>query len=327
MGKVNLTIEAKGDGIPDQKQEFNLELPEGANHGYAAKWLMYWLSTEFKVEDTWLNYLNKLPDPKLVEVSEINVRTNLSSGPSAYYDSMNTGKAWLEAYNQLLSARTHLARARAYKAVEAEYSKNEMHVLHERKMAEFHHAVRNIKKIEDMMLRLIFEALGTSLKDVDRETGQPFEIVDTTKDEWERKLTLDKVRPALKQRDINGRLKSMDDAEYNELRNIVGALNHRANQKLWDFWQYRHKLEHRMPQSVDYAYLYPSFEGRPEPLIEDGKQVGMISYMGSLPTKAEWSFEDLYDTTVSVYKHYLSLLSRLDKLPTFARPNRRVGRG
>jgi hypothetical protein len=344
MSKVKLTLATTEKTIANKDKEFEIDLPEGANLDDATNWLMYWLSTELKVENIWQGYLNKLPDPQSVEVSEINVRTTLSSLPAAYYNDMNAAKAWLETYNQLLAARTHLARARAYKAIEQEYSNNEMHVLHERKMAEFHHAVRNIKKIEDMMIRLIFEALGASLKNIkklpkptflsaliskvlrflkiksDLGTALSYEVVDTSKDEWERNLSLDKVKPALKQREINDQLKNMDDAEYTELRNIVGAMNHGANKKLWDFWQYRHKLEHRMPQSVDYVYLYPSFEDRPQPLIQGGKQVGMLGFIGSMPINTDWVFTDLYETTVVAYEHYLNLLERLDKLPTFRRP-------
>lgn len=340
MGKIQLTLAAKGNAIVNKDQEFEIDLPEAADLDYAANWLMYWLSTELKVENIWQDYLNRLPNPKSIEVEEIKVRTTLSS---KYYDDMNAAMAWLETYNQLLAARTHLARARAYKTIEAEYDGNQMHAIHERKMTEFHHAVRNIKKIEDMMIRLVFESLGASLKDVKRQSQPffltwiskvlrflkvnsnldadlPFEVVDRSRDEWERNLSLDKVKPALKQRGINDRLKNMDDAEYIELRSIVGALNHRANQKLWDFWQYRHKLEHRLPQSVDYAYLYLSFEDRPQPLLVNGKRVGLIGYIGSTPINSDWTFTDLYETTVAVYKYYLNLLERLDKLPTFSRP-------
>lgn len=107
--------------------------------------------------------------------------------------------------------------------------------------------------------------------------------------------------------------------EYGELRSIVSAMNHRATQQMYRFWEYRHRLEHRMPQSVDYAELYPSFEDRPEQVEMDGRTVA-TGFIGSLPTTPDWSFEDLYQTTVSVYNYYLNLLERLDKLPTFGRP-------
>ena len=320
MAELTIKLQIQDDDILGKVEEHRTNLPGDANVEYAANWLMYWLSSELKVENTWLDYLQKLPDPRSVEVDVLKVRFDLTGGAEPYYDRMNSGKAWFEAYNQLLAARNHLARARAYKALEPEHPTNEMHVLHERKMGEFHHAVRNIKKIEDMILRLVFEALGASLKDVDHKTGQPAEIVDVSSDEWERKLTLDKVKPALKQREINARLKAMSEVEYQELRAIVSALNHRATKKLWDFWQYRHRLEHRMPQSVDYAYLYPMYEDRPKPVAQDQGRRVMVGSIGSMPTKPERSFEELYEIAKSVYQYYVSLLERLDKLPTFSRP-------
>src|SRR5215208_682777 len=132
MGKLTFTLEAKGDSIADKREEYTTELPDGADLGYAANWLVYWLSTELEVENTWLDYLNKLPDPSAVKVSIEAVSMTLS-GPNAYYDVMNAAKAWFEIQNQLLAARQHLARSRAYKALEVKYNKNEMHVLHERK--------------------------------------------------------------------------------------------------------------------------------------------------------------------------------------------------
>lgn len=320
MAELTMKLQIQGDNTPEKVQEHLFALPDDADLEYAATWLMYWLSTELKVENTWQDYLQKLPDPRSLEVDGIKVQLDPTGGAGPYFDSMNSGKAWLEVYNQLLAARNHLARARAYKALESEHTKNEMHALHERKMAEFHHAVRNIKKTEDMTLRLVFEALGASLKDIDHKTGLPSEVVDMSNDEWERKLTLDKVKPALKQREMNEKLKALNDVEYEELRAIVGALNHRATQKLWDFWQYRHRLEHRMPQSVDYAYLYPMYEDRPKRVVQGDGRIVMFGYIGSMPTESERTFEELYETARSVYQYYLTLLERLDKLPSFGRP-------
>lgn len=87
-----------------------------------------------------------------------------------------------------------------------------------------------------------------------------------------------------------------------------------------NYWQYRHTLEHRMPQSLDYAELYSAFERRPEPIVKDGQIIGTCGYIGSRPVNPDWRFDDLYNTTVAVYEYYLELLERLNKLPTFKRP-------
>src|SRR5262249_37792295 len=149
------------------------------------------------------------------------------------------------------------------------------------------------KKLEDMILRLIFEGLGASL-----------EGIDTSTDEWERQLTLEKVKDGLKAREGNQTLKNMSETDYSELRNIRSSMSHGSNQNLAKFWQYRHALEHRMPQSVDFIELYATLESRPEPIMKDGKAIGIRGFIGSRPINPDWRFDDLYNTTVAVYKHY-----------------------
>lgn len=162
------------------------------------------------------------------------------------------------------------------------------------------------------MLRLIFEGLGASL-----------EGIDTSKDEWERQLKLDDFKEALKENrkgKSNRKLKTMADSEYNELRKTVGALSHKTNPNLKAFWQYRHSLEHRMSQSVDYGEFYPVFETRPIQVQNEGEVDRTVYSFGSQPRSASWCFDKLYKTTVAVYGYYLNQLKRLASLPTFKPP-------
>ena len=311
---LNIEIES-GDG-QERKSRLVCDLPDGGTADQSLQWFSYYLSTEAQVESRWSEFLNRLPDPSgLCANNSTTITTALGPGVLSYYDAANRGWIWLEICNLLSSARIYLARARAYKEFEPAYSgsagkENEvLYTIHLRKMDEFHLALKNIKKLEDMILRLIFEALGASL-----------EGVDTSKDEWERQLTLGKIRDGLKARDANVKLKNMPDDEYNELRSIRSAMSHGSNQNLARFWQYRHALEHRMPQSVDFVELYPALEGRPEPMMKDGKVIGLHGFIGSTPINPEWRFDDLYTIAVAAYKHYLDLLERLNKLPELKRP-------
>lgn len=311
--RLILNVEVESEDGQERKSRYVYELTEGSTPDRVLQWFSYYLSTEAQVESKWCDVLKKLPDPSgLCSGSSTTITTTLGSDFGTYYDASNKNWAWLEICNLLSSARIYLARSRAYKEFEPDHSGNPgkenqaLYMIHLRKMGEFHLAVKNIKKLEDMILRLIFEALGASL-----------EGIDTSKDEWERQLSLKNIKDGLKQRDTNERLKIMPEDEYNELRSIRGAMSHGANQTLNKFWQYRHALEHRMPQSVDYVELYAAFEGRPEPIIEDGKAVGMLGFIGSRPINPDWRFEDLHDTTVAVYDYYLKLLERLNELPTF----------
>jgi len=314
--RLSLNIEIESDDGEERKSKFVYDLPEGGTADRAIQWFSYYLSTDAQVETIRNEFLSKLPDPSTLCFSNsIRVTTRLGSDMSSYYDATNRGWAWLEICNLLWGARICLARARGYKKVEPAHTgrpgkENEvLYTLHLRKMDEFHLAVNNIKKLEDMILRLIFEALGAAL-----------EGIDTSKDEWERKLTLERIKDCLKQRDANEKLKNMPDDEYEELKNILRAMSHGSNQNLSKFWLYRHALEHRVPQSVDYVESYAAFESRPKPLVKDGKVIGMQGFIGAQPVNPDWKFEDLYDITVTVYKHYLTLIVRLSKLPIFKRP-------
>ena len=313
--KLMLKIEVESEDGKERKTSFIYDLPTDGEPDGTLQWLSYFLSTEAQVELKWNEFLNNLPDPNsLGSANSITVTTQLGFGMSTYYDASNRNWAWMEIDNLLSSARIYLARAQAYKEFEPTYSgkpgkeNNVLYTIHLRKMDEFHLAVKNIKKLEDMILRLIFEGTGASL-----------ESIDTSKDEWERQLTLEKIKDGLKERDANKRLKNMPDDEYDELRKIRSAMSHGSSQNLYKFWQYRHALEHRMPQSVDYVELYPAFESRPE-LVEEGNVKFMQGFLGSRPINPDWQFKDLYQTTVAVYKHYLELLDRLSKLSLFKRP-------
>jgi hypothetical protein len=313
--RLILNIEVESDDGKERKSSFAYDLPDGETADYALQWFSYYLSTEAQVESKWNEFLNKLPDPSSLCSGNSTTIKIRPEDINSYYDASKRGWAWLEICNLLRSARIYLARARAYKEFEPAYSgkpgkENEvLYTTHLRKMSEFHLAVKNIKKLEDMILRLIFEGVGASL-----------EGIDTSQYEWERQLTLEKIKDGLRKRDINERLKNMPDDEYKELRSIRSAMSHGSSRNLHRFWQYRHALEHRMPQSVDYVEIYPAFESRPEPIEKDGKVIGEQGFIGSQPINPDWRFKDLYNTTVAVYRHYLKLLERLNKLSTFKRP-------
>jgi hypothetical protein len=311
--RLILNVEVESEDGKERKSRYAYELPEGGTPDRDLQWFSYYLSTEAQVESRWGDFLNKLPDPNgLCSGGSTTITTTLGPNFGTYYDASNKNWAWLEICNLLSSARIYLARSRAYKEFEPKHSGNPgkenqvLYMIHLRKMDEFHLAVKNIKKLEDMILRLIFEALGASL-----------EGIDTSQDEWEYQLTLKRIKDGLKQRDTNEKLKNMPDDEYNELRSIRSAMSHGANERLNRFWQYRHALEHRIPLSVDYVELYVALEDRPVPMIEAGKVVGRQGFIGSRPINPDWRFEELHDITVAVYDHYLKLLKRLNELPTF----------
>jgi hypothetical protein len=306
--KLVMQIEVEGNDGIERKCIRTYDIPEIVSPDLAFEWLTYYLDVEARAELLFAEYRKDLPDLSEIEMRTIKLSFPVDKGLAPYFDSKNSAMAWIEIYNLFLSSRDHLAYARAYKAAEPSHSgkagpENEaVYKVHIRKMDEFHNAVRDIKKIEDMILRLVFEALGASLNGID-----------VSKPKWEESLTRTKVAEAIKQRNYNEKLREMPDAEYHELCSIVSGMEHKSTLEMEAFWQYRTYLEHRVPESVDYAEQFPPFEIRPMP----GQRSG---FLGGMPSSPIWAFDDLYKVTVGVYRHYLDLLIRLDQLPTFRRP-------
>jgi hypothetical protein len=304
--KLILQIEITSSDEKERKREYQYDLPDGGTADSAFNWFTEYMDNEARVEIILNDFKTRLPDPKSLDMETIKITVPLQVDMTPYFDIKNRVIAWLELYNLLLSAREHLAQSRAYKEVEPAYSgkpgrENDLaYKMHLRKMDEFHHAVRDTKKIEDTILRLIYEALSTSLSGIKKlDNGEPY-------------LTFANVTKGLKNRESNERLRNVPDSEYNELMSIIDAMSTEQG-GMASFRNYRNALEHREPESVDYPEQFAAYEQRTQP----GQAVGFI---GSMPTNAKWRFEDLYDTAVAVYQHYLDLLERLDKLPTFRRP-------
>lgn len=303
-----LNIEIKSDDGRERKREFIYDLGEDGTADRALEWFAEYFDFEAKVEIILNDFKSKLPDPGSLN-GERKIRATVAHDMTPYYDSKNTFIAWMEIQNILLSAREHLAQSRAYKALEPTYSgksgpeNHQVYIVHLRKMDEFNQAVMDIKKLEDMVLRLIFESLSASLEGVRSTDGQPY-------------LKLDRVCSVLKKRDSNAKLKSMSDAEYGELTSIVDAMTTKEG-PMEVFRRYRNALVHREPESVDYPEQFPAFEARPEPNQ-------LVMSIGSIvPDTAKWRFQDLYATGVTVYEQYIGLLERLDRLPIFLSLNPR----
>ena len=279
--QVRVKVEQVKDGEIKASTEYTVDAADtgGATPDY--NWIPFHLEVETRVEAVWYKFL-----PDISEHSSLTGYKSFQESEGAW--------VWFEIGNMLAEARIKLLRARGYKEVEGAYTAgagqagNRLRIAHLRKMDEFHGALKAIKKLEDLILRLIFEGAGRSL-----------EGIDMTKRQWERQLTLNNVKKAVNNRTSNAVLIAMPDAEYDELVRILTSMEHNGSPEMDAFWTYRHALEHRMPQSVDYREMYPYW--RP----------------GANP---DWQFLDLFNATVQVYEHYYGLLDALAKLPISNHP-------
>jgi hypothetical protein len=90
MRKLNVTILITGEGIEAAKTEIAADLSDEEDVTYASNWLMYWLSVEARVENTWLDHLKKLPEPNAIAANtDFSVSFTTKGRPAPYFDNMN----------------------------------------------------------------------------------------------------------------------------------------------------------------------------------------------------------------------------------------------
>ncbi len=282
---ARVKIEQEKDGEIKATNEFSVEMADTGEAVTNDQWIPLHLEIETRIESIWYKFL-----PDILDFSPLTNYREFKESEEFWI--------WFEMGNMLGDARTKLLRARGYKEVEKYYLDTErpqqiLRIIHFRMMDEFHGALKAIKKLEDLIARLIFEAADRS-----------FDSIKTTRKEWERQLTLKNIKAGVEDRGKNAVLSAMPDPEYRELEEIVNEMRRDVFPEMEAFWEYRHALEHRMPLSVDYREIYPYYK----PLLE-----------------ADWQFLDLFSVAVKVYEHYYKLLERLAQLsisnhPAYRRP-------
>jgi hypothetical protein len=115
----------------------------------------------------------------------------------------------------------------------------------------------------------------------------------------------------------NPHVASLTDAEYAALLEIFDDfLKTDHGMRLWG---YRVRLIHRITPSVDRPELYTHLESRERQPMTDtnGKITGWTKSFGTVPRNAEYSFTDLYADAVETLRHYVTMLERLEAIPTF----------
>jgi len=221
----------------------------------------------------------------------------------SYFNQVNVQTLWLEIQSALINIRFLLAAARGYKAVEPPHdddlSKNSLlYNIHFCKMEQFNLATYNLAKVEDLVCRLIFEATGAN-------------FVDTSAPDWERKLTWDRVKDALKNRKDNAQLASMHDSDHDSLMRLFHAFRNPNFVKT--FINYRDRIAHRISPSVDFPELYSEVEDRMWKEVRNpaGDVIRRTKGFGTKRSKAEFEFLELYEVTGKTLEHYLKILKEL----------------
>lgn len=294
------------------------------------------LALELRKEFLVGQYHDELPDLSALKakVSQTFSLDDIATG--AYFDRRNTRWVWFEIEKNLILVEFLLAEARAYKAVEPPRDQsvernNDLYLVHSKKMERFNLATFYLAKIEDLVVRLVFENVGASLVPID--FNDP---------DWERHLTWNRLKEGLKQHPANvqnrhwgvrfvtwakrklGRsagnphLEALTEREYRELTETLGQF--RSPQFVQKFVGYRNRLAHRITPSVDYAEMYTYLEDRRGKVHKNpaGAVKSVVWAIGGRPKGAEYSFLDLYAVAVSTLEHWVSLLAQLKSVPRFS---------
>jgi hypothetical protein len=265
------------------------------------------MTVEFEKALIWGEYLTEIPD----------LTVDLTDSPSRTIDFTdwwnvgNTAALWLEISNTLADVRFLLSQARAYKQLEASPSPSEApartsvrYYAHFEKMYHLNLAVFGLVKVQDLVVRLLFENFGGTLVDVDQSS-----------ESWEKKLTFERTKQGLQKQFNTGEL------ERSELEQAMIALNepskspHRAN-----LLEYRHRVAHRIRPSVDYAELFTELEDRiGKPLLDSSGNVkGRVHSIKARPSEPQYSFNDLYSGMLDLLKHVIHMLTLLKAIPRLA---------
>lgn len=229
-----------------------------------------------------------------------------------YDDVMNTVELWRLAFNVILDVRFWLAKAKAYfevwKAIDPSDERLRA-IIHEEKMEKFNLAAYGIAKLRDLHVRIISEALGHRIFDADFD-----------KENWEESINVRRLQDALRKRDKYEDLRMMTDVDFTALTEVAERLKRKYDDATMGFLEYRNKLAHGNPASVDDSRYFPQLKGRQwTPIVVPGEDHprGWTKASGVGFGPPDWTSDVLYDLLVKALKHYIETLRKLKAIPIF----------
>jgi len=269
------------------------------------------LAAEFRKAILYHGYFAEIPNSAIELVDSRPRKFDLMKKTSEWWDVLNTQALWLEISNSLADVRFLLGQARGYKSLEPSEDKTDddskqlRYYAHFAKMHYLNLAVFELVKIQDLVVRLLFENLG----------GPKLIHVDQTDADWEKKLTLAAAKSGLKNQFDSGSLQKQDYDEIVKALDCPSTSRHQAT-----LVAYRNGVIHRLRPSVDYPQLFTPLEDRVgEPILDaSGKVRGRKYTMWGLPDKPEFYFADLYTALLDYLKHIIEMLTLLKAIPRLA---------
>jgi hypothetical protein len=216
----------------------------------------------------------------------------------------NVNEIWMEIHNLMLGARLNFASARILKQLEDEqpgptdFDLNVRLDLHLEKMERFHLATYEMARIEDLIVRLVYEYFGGQFIEVDQSQG-----------DWEKRLTWDRMKDALNKRgkpekNPHPKLEAMSEETYQQLMAIMRSYR---SAEVVGLSRYRDKRTHRVTPSVDHPVLTVD--------VFSGNEAsgGSLPFLGQR-NEPEYQFLELYRQAKAVYSQLLRVLLRLNEI-------------
>jgi hypothetical protein len=302
MDKITLTVQVeKADGTvvaksqtvayASSKDRSALALSLGVNTAFD-------LEAQLRFEDIFAT----MPQPPDFAIQSKQIRS-----PQNHQDlinAMNADGMWMEIHNSFTAAVFELALAKAYKNSEPPGTAKEYFYCHDQKVARLNRAIFFLYKIQDLIVRLMYESLGDSLI-----------AVDQSKKLWEKDLTMEALKDGFKRLRKNGVLSQVDhDAIAKPIHTLRGlAAWHTVE-------DYRHRAVHRIMPSVDHQELSPIFQnriGKPVTHPLTGKP-GRVYSIRVQHLKPDFTFDEIYKPALAYLKGARAALLKLKALPQFA---------
>ncbi len=244
-------------------------------------------------------HLIDFPEPPVLSFASITYELN---DPIRTVHLHNVNELWFEIQNLLYGARLNLASARIFKDLEDRHSSgsfldiNARFDLHLDKLERFHLGVFEIARIEDLLVRTIFEFFGAG-----------FIEVDLSREGWEKRLTWDAMKESLNKRgkpekQPHPALELMKERDYEALMTLVRSFR---SAKFLRLIGYRDRRTHRVAPTVDHAALGVVLQSLP---------AGQFVPLFSTSNEPEFDFLELYATAKEVYGHLLGIVTGINEI-------------
>lgn len=244
-------------------------------------------------------YLVDFPEPPVLSLMSA---TYDLADPVRTVHLHNVNELWFEVQNLLYGARLNLVSARMFKELEDGHNSasqtdiNARFDLHLDKLERFHLGIYEIARIEDLIVRIVYEFFGDG-----------FIEVDLSRAGWEKRLIWDAMKDSLNKRrkpekQPHPRLEAMSEDDYTKL---MGFIRSYRSPKVLQLIGYRDRRTHRVAPTVDHAALGVVLQSLPP---------GQFVPVFSSPNEPEFDFLDLYATAKEVYAHLLRTIAGINAI-------------